>query len=42
MTQHVKDQAFALQWIRLLPWPGFDPWPGKLRTLCARSKKKAR
>ena len=28
MVQPVKDLALSLQWLRLLLWHRFDPWPG--------------
>ena len=27
VVQQVKDLAFLLQWLKLLPWCGFHPWP---------------
>ena len=30
MVQWVKDPALSLLWLRLLLWPGFNPWPRKL------------
>ena len=27
VTQWVKDLVLSLQWLRLLLWCGFDPWP---------------
>ena len=26
MVQWVKDPVLSLQWLRSLPWHGFDPW----------------
>ena len=28
MAQWVKDLALSRQWLGLLLWCGFDPWPG--------------
>ena len=28
VAQCVKNPALSLQWLRLLLWRGFDPWPG--------------
>ena len=33
VDQQVKDWAFSLQWLGLLLWHGFDPWPGNLHML---------
>ena len=27
MALQFKDEASSLQWLRLLLWYGFDPWP---------------
>ena len=27
VEQGVKDPVLSLQWLRLLLWHGFDPWP---------------
>ena len=27
VAQKVKGLTLSLQWLRLLPWPGFDIWP---------------
>lgn len=27
MVQRVKDLVLSLEWLGLLLWPGFDPWP---------------
>ena len=27
MVQQVKDMALSLQWLQLLLWHGFNPWP---------------
>ena len=29
MAQWVKDPVLSLQWLSLLLWCRFDPWPGK-------------
>ena len=29
MAQQVKDPILSLQWLWLLLWCQFDPWPGK-------------
>ena len=29
----VKDLALSLQWLGLLFWLGFDPWPGHFHML---------
>ena len=28
VMQWVKDSALSLQWLGMLLWWGFDPWPG--------------
>ena len=33
--QQVKDLALSLQWLGLLLWRGFDPWPGNFHLLWA-------
>ena len=38
----VKDLALSLQWIRLLLWLRFDPWPGKFCILQIWLKKRER
>ena len=40
VVQPVRDLALSLQWLRLLPWHGFNPWPGNLHTPQAQPKKK--
>ena len=30
MAQWVRDPALPLQWLGMLLWPGFDPWPEEL------------
>lgn len=32
VSHQVKDLVLSLQWLRLLPWVGFDPWPGNFHT----------
>lgn len=27
VAEKVKDPVLPLQWLGLLPWHGFDPWP---------------
>ena len=39
MAQWVKDLA-SLQWLRLLLWHGFDPWPGNVHRLWGHGRKK--
>ena len=31
MAQQVKDPVLSLQWLGLLPWHRFDPWPGNFQ-----------
>lgn len=31
VAQRVQDPVLSLQWLGLLPWPSFNPWP---RNLC--------
>ena len=40
VAQQIKDLVLSLQWLRLLLWRGFDPWPGKFHMLQAQPKKK--
>ena len=40
MAQWVKDLVLSLQWLELLLWQGFDPWPRKFRMLWVWPKKK--
>ena len=39
MVQQVKDPA-SLQWLRLLLWHGFEPWPRNFCMSWAGPKKK--
>ena len=34
LAQWVKDPALSLQWLRLLLWHGFDPWPRNFHVPC--------
>ena len=40
MTQWIKDWGLSLQWLGLLLWCGFDPWPGNFHRPWAWQKKK--
>ena len=40
VAQWIKDLAWSLQWLRLLLWLGFHPWPGKFHVPQAWPKKK--
>ena len=44
MAQQVKDPALSLQWLSLLLWFWFSPWPGNVYMLWTcphpRQKKK--
>ena len=40
MVQGVKDSALSLQWLRLLLWHGFDPWPRRYQHVVSMAKKK--
>ena len=40
MVQHVKDPALWLQWLGLLLWYRFDPWPRELPHAVGAAKKK--
>ena len=40
MVQWVKHLTLSLQWLRLLKWRGFDPWPGELPHAVVQPKKK--
>ena len=33
MVQWAKDSALSLQWLRLLLWHRFSPWPGDFHLL---------
>ena len=37
--QWVKDSALSLQWLRLLLWHGFHPWPWEHPHAVGRAKK---
>uniref|UniRef100_A0A8D1VGH1 glutathione transferase n=1 Tax=Sus scrofa TaxID=9823 RepID=A0A8D1VGH1_PIG len=39
VAQRVKDLALSLQWLGLLLWRGFDPWPGNFHMLRRQQKK---
>ena len=39
--QQVKDPALSLQWLGLLLWLRFNPWPGNFLRLWGQGKKKA-
>ena len=39
MGQWVTDPALSLQWLRLLMWCRFDPWPGNFYMLWVWPKK---
>ena len=38
MAQQVKDPTLSLQWLRLLLWLRFDPWPGNFHMLRSSQK----
>lgn len=38
MPQRAEDLALSLQWLWLLLWRGFEPWPGNLCMLPKRKK----
>ena len=40
MAQWLKDITLSLQWLRLLLWHEFHPWPGNFHMLWAWSKKR--
>ena len=40
VAQQVKDLALSLQWLGLLLWHGFDPWPVNFCMLQLWGKKK--
>ena len=42
VAQQVKDLVLSLQWLGLLLWHGFDPWPENFYILWAQQKKKER
>ena len=33
VAQQVKDLVLSLQWLKLLLWLGFNPWPGNFHVL---------
>ena len=39
VAQWVKDPALSLQWLWLLLWHGFDPWPRNFHMPWAQPKK---
>ena len=39
MAQWVKDPALSLQWLGLLLWHGFNPWPRKFHMPRVHKKK---
>ena len=41
MVPWVKDPVVSLQWLELLLWRGFDPWPRNFHMLGVRPKKKS-
>ena len=41
MVHQVKDPALSLQWLGLLLWLRFNPWPGNFLRLWGQGKKKA-
>ena len=40
VVQWVKDLVLSLQWLGLLLWHEFDPWPGELPHAGGEAKKK--
>ena len=42
MVQCVKNLALSLQWLGLLLWCGFDPWPKNFHMPQAQPKKRER
>ena len=40
MAQLVKDLVLSQQWLGLLLWHGFDPWPRNFHMLQAQLKEK--
>ena len=40
MAQQVKDLALSFQWLGLLLWLGFDPWPRYFCIAVGTAKKK--
>ena len=41
VAQWVKDPVFSLQWLLLLQWHGFYPWPKNFHVLQCSQKKKS-
>ena len=39
MAQQVKNPAWSLQWLGLLLWHSFSPWPCNFRRLWAQPKE---
>lgn len=39
MTQQVKEPVLSVQWLGLLPWHMFDPWPGHFYMLQVQQKQ---
>ena len=40
MVQWIKNPVLSLQWLELLPWHKFDPWPRNFCRLRMPAKKK--
>ena len=40
VAQQVKDLMLSLQWLGLLLWHGFDPWPGNFHMPWVQPAKK--
>ena len=40
LAQWVKDLVLSLQQLELLPWHGFDPWPGNFHMPQTRPQKR--
>ena len=38
VAQWIRDLALSLQWLRSLPWHGFDPWPGNFHITWVQKK----
>ena len=41
MAQQVKDLVLSLQWLWLLLWHRFSPWPGNFHMQQASQKKES-
>ena len=39
MAQLVKELALSLQWLGMLLWLGFSPWPGNVHMLQVQPKR---